>query len=990
MKIIKSKLRILAVNVRGIECNGRLEQIRILLTKHLASVAVLSETETSHSTAETTNIEGFKAFCPPNSVIGPTGKEVGVILMISNKLAVSAKPRPDINGDDTIQTIWIEIGNHDLIIGGIYRRARSSADLEKEEFAQLSNQILKAASTGKKVLLLGDTNIDHNNPKHKKANEAEALLSDIEAANMRRLPSSIPTWKSYGRHKVCQCPTSSKKANLIPLNSEKGRTACGCPKDHLTSTIDNAYLSLSESASLQVLDDALSDHYPILVNLDIKVGSNKTKTKTIYRRDIARLKVSDLENALETKDFSPLYSITDPNEAVALLIKLVKEALDIVAPLKAIKFRPDKQKISLKRDTLATMTSRDKARRSGDKERFKTLRNAATKLIKRDKIQGVITRLQKNPGPKQVWQEAKSFLGRGRGTTLPECTTNTDPNDTAEHQNKFFVSKIARLVSSFTAETEVPKSKPKATPKKKSFSFTFVTAGSVTRIIKSLKDTKAMGVDEIPTQVWKKGVVVLAGPIAHVCNISLSSGIFPDLFKEAIVHPVFKGSGKDPRDPGSYRPISILPSLSKILETAVRDALLEWLMLQGFIPDSQFGYLPGRSNTMALACAQNDWFEAKSTGEAVGVLAFDFSAAFDCIAYTTLLNKLESANITGIPLKWIKSYVSGRSQKVLWNDVLSGPQHLTHGVPQGSILGPLLFLVMVADMHKSVIGDSPNANLMAYADDSTLYVHSKNMDLLRKDLETLSARMISYCHGAGLVLNNDKTQLLVSSSKKFQIKVGSSLISNSPVLKLLGVEFDSNFSTTPSLKTLATAAKTRASMIYRLSFSIPPHLLTTLANGLLMGKVLAAAPINIPTRLNSDDYYHGYVGVTEDINKAIKATARTITKSKLSDKICSEVLLQKAGLKCLNEAVASMTAVSVWKSKTVMDPLGQRIFNQKPRLQCTRSGTSKEICLPVPGYPTLSTNIMARIWNAVPGLQHASTLGAAKSLAKKWARDIPR
>ena len=85
-----------------------------------------------------------------------------------------------------------------------------------------------------------------------------------------------------------------------------------------------------------------------------------------------------------------------------------------------------------------------------------------------------------------------------------------------------------------------------------------------------------------------------------------------------------------------------------------------------------------------------------------------------------------------------------------------------------------------------------------------------------------------------------------------------------------------------------------------------------------------------------------------------------------------------------------MTAVSVWKSKTVMDPLGQRIFQEKPRLQCTRSGTSKEICLPVPGYPTLSTNIMARIWNAVPGLQHASTLGAAKSLAKKWARDIPR
>ena len=82
------------------------------------------------------------------------------------------------------------------IIGGIYRRARSSADLEREEFAQLSNQILKAASTGKIVLLLGDTNIDHTNHSHKKANETEALLSDLEAVNIRRLPSTTPTWKS--------------------------------------------------------------------------------------------------------------------------------------------------------------------------------------------------------------------------------------------------------------------------------------------------------------------------------------------------------------------------------------------------------------------------------------------------------------------------------------------------------------------------------------------------------------------------------------------------------------------------------------------------------------------------------------------------------------------------------------------------------------------------------------------------------------------------
>ena len=106
--------------------------------------------------------------------------------------------------------------------------------------------------------------------------------------------------------------------------------------------------------------------------------------------------------------------------------------------------------------------------------------------------------------------------------------------------------------------------------------------------------------------------------------------------------------------------------------------------------------------------------------------------------------------------------------------------------------------------------------------------------------------------------------------------------------------------------------------------------------------------------------------------------------------ICSEVLLQKSGLKCLNEAVASTTAVTVWKAKTFMDPLGQHIFKEKTSLQCTRSTAANDIDLLVQGYPTLSTNVMARIWKAVPGLQHATTMGAAKSLAKKWAKDIPR
>ena len=117
-----------------------------------------------------------------------------------------------------------------------------------------------------------------------------------------------------------------------------------------------------------------------------------------------------------------------------------------------------------------------------------------------------------------------------------------------------------------------------------------MTAGDITRIVRELKCTKAEGVDKIPTEVWKKGIVILAGPIAKLCNISLSTGVFPDLFKQALVHPVHKGDGKDHREPGSYHPISILPALSKVLEVVVRDALMDWLDAKEVLPDSQLGF----------------------------------------------------------------------------------------------------------------------------------------------------------------------------------------------------------------------------------------------------------------------------------------------------------------------------------------------------------------------------------------------------------------
>ena len=151
----------------------------------------------------------------------------------------------------------------------------------KKEFLQLQQQFLGAAQSNKTVLVLGDINIDHNNPEHKLAKEAKDLLAIVEAANMRHLPNKVPTWKSHGFHRTCKC--SSR--------------ACGCQKHQQTSCIDNAYVSLVAKASLRVLDETLTDHFPLLINLQTD-RVVKTKLKSIRFRDIAKMRAFEFGNAL--------------------------------------------------------------------------------------------------------------------------------------------------------------------------------------------------------------------------------------------------------------------------------------------------------------------------------------------------------------------------------------------------------------------------------------------------------------------------------------------------------------------------------------------------------------------------------------------------------------------------------------------------------------------------------------------------------------------
>jgi hypothetical protein len=154
--------------------------------------------------------------------------------------------------------------------------------------------------------------------------------------------------------------------------------------------------------------------------------------------------------------------------------------------------------------------------------------------------------------------------------------------------NQFYVDKVARIRATIAGAADASTTAwPPATA---SFQFKFASASRISQVVRSLGSSEALGVDKIPVSIWKKGIETLACPIAHLVNRSLALGIVPEEFKQAIIHPIHKGGGKPRSDPGSYRPVSILTALSKVLETVVKEDLVEHLDNVGALPNTQHGF----------------------------------------------------------------------------------------------------------------------------------------------------------------------------------------------------------------------------------------------------------------------------------------------------------------------------------------------------------------------------------------------------------------
>ena len=305
-----------------------------------------------------------------------------------------------------------------------------------------------------------------------------------------------------------------------------------------------------------------------------------------------------------------------------------------------------------------------------------------------------------------------------------------------------------------------PRSKENCTGKV--FSFQPVQVREVQKHLSGLKRKKAVGLDKIPSTFLKDVSFIIAEPLTHIINLSLHKSLIPSDFKSARIITLFKsGSAKDV---DNYRPISVLTSVSKILEKCVHTQILNYLEENKLLSIKQFGFRKQRSTELAATTFIDHIRKHMDKGEFTGAVYIDLSKAFDTISHSALLQKLPRFGISGTPKEWLTNYLFGRTQCVNFGDALSEPQPMFCGVPQGSILGPLLFLLHFNDSAGALI----HCEIVKYADDTVLFVSHKSVDVIESWLNIDFRNFALWLQENELVVNlkKGKTEFTIFGTTK--------------------------------------------------------------------------------------------------------------------------------------------------------------------------------------------------------------------------------
>ena len=414
---------------------------------------------------------------------------------------------------------------------------------------------------------------------------------------------------------------------------------------------------------------------------------------------------------------------------------------------------------------------------------YKNYKNTLNKLLKRAEKQHYHDLLIKHKdNRRKSWSVIKSIIQKNKRSTcqskfkLSDGTISDDKQLISTKYNDFFVNIGPTLASKIPNVDKSP---------------LFFMCNKIDKLILSLKDS-APGWDDITATLLKVSLDYIRDPLCHLCNKSLQSGIFPAQLKIANVLPLYKA--QDPFQFNNYRPVSLLCILSKVFEKIMYSRLNEYLVELGILYEFQFGFRKKHSTHLALLILLDKLTKALDDGKkAIGIF-LDFSKAFDTVNHDILLDKLFHYGIRGPAYKWFQSYLSDRSQYVTYNGVKSPTKQIKCGVPQGSILGPLLFLIYINDLPNVCKVMMP----FLFADDTHLFTSGDNIEEMYEVANQELISIAEWLKVNKLSLNVKKTHYMVFSGansvppliRPNKLKIEGEEISEVSKTKFLGVIID--------------------------------------------------------------------------------------------------------------------------------------------------------------------------------------------------------
>ena len=626
--------------------------------------------------------------------------------------------------------------------------------------------------------------------------------------------------------------------SLIPLITKPTRIS----KSSGTSTlIDNIFSTSPYEFLSGILLSNISDHLPVFL-IKRKCFTNKSHVDNLKNTSVKYRYVDDeslraMQRTLRNHNFQNIIDNSNPDEAIKELSHILYSTYNNCCPIKT---KTLSKKFEQKPWITYAIFSNIKKREAYyilymqnkiPEHLFKKFRNLVTKQIRMSKKQYFLDKFNNfKDNTKATWNLINKIL-RPSGSnkkknsikTIVHNDTRYESNaDMANVFNEFFVNIGRTIAESCNASPFDPLHYMQG-DYPNSFFLKAVTPQDVGNSIKSLKDKKC-DLYSVPVKIIKSVCDIVSPVIASIINGSFESGIFPQSLKIARVIPIPKTC--EAENISNYRPISILPMFSKIFEKIAYIQLYNYLEKHDILYRGQYGFRSKKSTVQAVLDQMNFLYQNLDSDQIVLSIFLDFRKAFDSVDHTILLSKLRFYGIRGLTLDWFRSYLFNRQQYTVINDCKSNLLNISHGVPQGSILGPLLFLVFINDLPNS----SNLFKCILFADDSTLSASFSRADMeiaIKINNELVSVN--SWLDTNKICMNADKTKVITFSYKRHMdiplLKIGNANITEVDSIKFLGMHLDRHLTFKYYVDYISTKISKSIGILYKLKYFLPPEVL---------------------------------------------------------------------------------------------------------------------------------------------------------------------